>query len=143
MTDKQRVLFVCVHNSARSQMAEAFLRAKAGDRFDAASAGLEPGRLNPRVVTVMKEIGLDLSDHTVKNVFDLFDQGQTFDTVVTVCDGAQGEKCPYVPGLTNRLHWGFPDPSSFTGSEEEILDQLRGVRDQIRDKIDEWLNELK
>jgi arsenate reductase len=141
--DKKRVLFVCVHNSARSQIAEAFLNALAGDRFEAMSAGLEPGTLNPRVVEVMKEIGIDISRNQVKSAFDLFKKGELFSYVVTVCDAASAEMCPLFPGLlTAQIHWSFADPSSFTGTHEEKLAQTRLVRDAIKTKIEEWLKDI-
>jgi arsenate reductase (thioredoxin) len=141
--DKKRVLFVCVHNSARSQIAEAFLNALAGDRFEAMSAGLEPGTLNPLVVEVMKEVGIDISRNQVKSAFDLFKKGELFSYVVTVCDAASAEQCPLFPGLlTAQIHWSFADPSSFTGNYEERLAQTRLVRDAIKTKIEEWLKEV-
>jgi arsenate reductase len=143
MTDKKRVLFVCVHNSARSQIAEAFLNTLAGDRFEAMSAGLEPGTLNPLVVEVMKEIGIDISGNQVKSAFDLFKKGELFSYVVTVCDAASAEMCPLFPGLLiSQIHWSFADPSSFTGTYEEKLAQTRLVRDAIKTKIEEWLKEV-
>jgi arsenate reductase len=143
MTDKKRVLFVCVHNSARSQIAEAFLNTLAGDRFEAMSAGLEPGVLNPLAVEVMKEIGIDISRNQVKSAFDLFKKGELFSYVVTVCDAASAETCPLFPGLlTAHIHWSFADPSSFTGTYEEKLTQTRLVRDAIKIKIEEWLKEV-
>ena len=143
MTDKKRVLFVCVHNSARSQIAEAFLNALAGDRFEAMSAGLEPGTLNPLVVEVMKEVGIDISRNQTKSAFDLFKKGELFSYVVTVCDAASAEQCPLFPGLlTAQIHWSFADPSSFTGTHEEKLAQTRAVRDAIKAKIEEWLKEV-
>lgn len=96
---KKRVLFVCVHNSARSQMAEAFLNNLGGDRFEAVSAGLEPGTLNPLVVEVMKEAGIDISQNRTKSVFDLFKKGELFSYVITVCDEASAQRCPVFPGL--------------------------------------------
>jgi arsenate reductase len=143
MTDKKRVLFVCVHNSARSQIAEAFLNALAGDRFEAMSAGLEPGTLNPLVVEVMKEVDIDISRNQTKSAFDLFKKGELFSYVVTVCDAASAEQCPLFPGLlTAQIHWSFADPSSFIGTHEEKLAQTRAVRDAIRAKIEEWLKEV-
>ena len=143
MTDKKRVLFVCVHNSARSQMAEAFLNALAGDRFEAMSAGLEPGTLNPLVVEVMKEAGFDISRNQVKSAFDLFKKGELFSYVVTVCDAASAETCPLFPGLlTAQIHWSFADPSGFTGTQEEKLEKTRQVREAIREKIESWLEEI-
>ncbi len=127
-----KVLFLCVHNSARSQMAEAFLKAEAGDRFKAESAGLEPGRLNPFVVRAMAELGIDISRNLTKSVFDLRATGRTFDSVVTVCSKEAAERCPVFPGKVERHHWPFDDPSGFTGSEEEIMAGVRRVRDEIR-----------
>ena len=139
--DKKKVLFVCVHNSARSQMAEAFLKQLAGDRFEVESAGLEPGKLNPIVVEVMKEVGIDISQNNTKSAFDFFKQGKQYDYVITVCDESQSGACPVFPGKGERIHWGFDDPSSFQGSREEKLAKTRVVRDQIRQKIKEWLAE--
>jgi arsenate reductase (thioredoxin) len=140
--DKQRVLFVCTHNSARSQMAEAFLKQMAGDRFEVESAGLEPGKLNPTVVEVMKEVGIDISQNKTRSVFDFYKQGKRYDYVITVCDESQAGKCPVFPGtaLTKRLHWSFSDPSGFQGLPEERLKITREVRDQILAKIKDWLN---
>ncbi len=143
MSDKKRVLFVCVHNSARSQIAEAFLKALAGDRFEVMSAGLEPGTLNPLVVEVMREIGIDISQNQTKSVFDLFKRGELFAYVITVCDAVSAEQCPIFPGLlTAQIHWSFADPSSFVGTQEEKLAQTRTVRDTIKTKIEEWLKEI-
>jgi len=143
MTDKKRVLFVCVHNSARSQMAEAFLNNLAGDRFEAMSAGLEPGTLNPLAVDVMKEVGIDISRNKTKSVFDLFKRGELFSYVITVCDAASAEQCPLFPGLlTAQIHWSFADPSSFVGTHEEKLAQTRIVRDTIKTKIEDWLKQI-
>jgi arsenate reductase len=144
MMNKKRVLFVCVHNGARSQMAEAFLNSLAGDRFEAHSAGLEPGVLNPLVVEVMKEMGIDISQKQTKSAFDLFKKGELFSYVVTVCDAASAEMCPIFPGLvTKTIHWSFEDPSAFTGTHEERLEQTRKVRDAIKRKIEEWLRGLE
>ncbi len=142
--DKKRVLFVCVHNSARSQMAEAFLNTLAGDRFEAVSAGLEPGMLNPLVAEVMKEIGIDISRNQTKSVFDLFKKGELFSYVVTVCDAANAELCPLFPRLlTPQIHWSFANPLTFTGTYEEKLSQIRVLRDTIKEKIETWLREMK
>jgi len=138
---KKKVLFVCIHNSARSQMAEAFLNLMGGDRFEAESAGLEAGVLNPVVVEVMKEIGIDISKNKTKSAFDFFKQGKRFNYVVTVCDEASAEKCPIFPAVEKQLHWGFPDPSSFLGSYEDNLLKTREIRDMIKDKIGEFLKE--
>ena len=140
---KNKVLFICVHNSARSQMAEAFLNVIGGDRFEAESAGLEPGVLNPLAVEVMKEAGIDISKNKTKGVFDLFKQGELFHYVITVCDETSAERCPIFTGHVKRLHWSFEDPSSFTDDYEERLAKTREVRDKIKMKIEEWLQESK
>jgi arsenate reductase len=141
MTFKSKVLFVCIHNSARSQMAEAFLNQLAGDRFEVQSAGLEPGQLNPYVVKVMQEVGIDISRKIPQSVFDLFKRGGMFRYVITVCDETSAERCPIFPGVIERLNWSFPDPSQATGSEEEILEKTREVRDLIQAKITSWIGE--
>jgi arsenate reductase (thioredoxin) len=140
--EKIKVLFVCVHNAARSQMAEALLNQLCGDKFIAESAGLEPGVLNPLAVEAMKETGIDISKNTTKSVFDFYKQNKLYRYVVTVCDQASGEQCPLFPGITTRLHWSFDDPSKFTGSHEEQLRQIREVRDKIRQKIEEFCSEI-
>jgi len=139
---KKRVLFVCIHNSARSQMAEAFLNQICPDEFEAHSAGLEPGKLNPIVVEAMQEIGMDISSNPTKAVFDYFKSGKIFAYVITVCDEASAERCPIFPGVTRRLHWSFPDPSSVQGTHEEKLAKTREVRDTIKTKIEQWCAEV-
>lgn len=139
--DKIKVLFVCVRNSARSQMAEAFLNNLASDRFEAQSAGLEPGKLNPQVVEVMQEMGIDISQNQTKSVFDFYKQGKLFKYVITVCDESNSERCPTFPGNAKKLHWGFPDPSILSGTAYEKLKTIRQIRDQIKAKIEEWLKE--
>jgi len=140
-TKKTRVLFVCVHNSARSQMAEAFLSMLAGDRFSASSAGLEPGTLNPLAVEVMREAGLDISRNHTKSVFDLYKRDELFAYVIAVCDAEAAQRCPTFPGITRTLIWSFPDPASFTGSWEERLSKTRRVRDAIRAKVGEFIKD--
>ena len=130
--ERKKVLFVCVHNSARSQMAEAFLNHYGRDHFEAESAGLEAGTLNPLVVESMKEVDLDLSGNSVNSVFDFFKEGRLYSYVITVCDASQSEKCPIFPGNVTRINWSFDDPAGFTGSTEEKLEKIRVVRDQIR-----------
>jgi len=139
---KQKVLFVCIHNSARSQMAEELLRQMAGDRFEAESAGLEPGTLNPLAVEALKEKGIDISGKKTQDVFDLYKKGRRYDYVVTVCDEANAERCPMFPSTLHRLHWGFPDPSALAGTREERLGQTRAVRDQIETRIKQWLESI-
>jgi arsenate reductase (thioredoxin) len=129
-----RVLFLCTHNSARSQMAEGFLRVMAGDRFEAGSAGTEKTSVNPLAIRVMAERGVDISAHASK----LFSGLESWDYLVTVCDDAN-ERCPWVPGSVKRLHWSFPDPSRATGTEEERLAVFRRVRDQIEQRLTAWL----
>lgn len=134
-----KVLFLCVHNSARSQMAEAFLKKHGGNRFLAESAGLEPGVLNPYVVRAMAEIGMDISSNPTRSVFDLFKAGKVYQVVVTVCSKEAAERCPIFPGLTERHQWPFADPSSFTGSDEEKMVKVREVRDQIESAVKEFV----
>jgi arsenate reductase len=135
---KRRVLFLCTHNSARSQMAEGFLRALAGDRFDVASAGTEATRIHPLAIRAMNEVGVDLRGHSSKTL-DRF-LPERWDHVITVCDSAN-EGCPVFPGAARRLHWSFTDPSSAQGTEEERLAVFRRARDEIRDRIRAWLDE--
>ncbi len=141
--EKIKVLFVCIHNSARSQMAEAFLNALGGDRFEAESAGLKPGALNPLVVEVMKEAGIDIADKKTKSAFEFYKEGRLFHYVITVCDEASAERCPVYPGQLTRLHWSFEDPSALTGSHEEKLEKTREIRNQIKRTIEEWLKKTE
>lgn len=139
---KKHVLFVCIHNSARSQMAEAFLNRLCGDQFEAQSAGLEPGKLSPLVVEAMSEVGIDLSKKNTQSVADVLDSGQLFAYVMTVCDETSAERCPIFPGPATRLHWGFPDPSALAGTPAEKLDGVRRIRDEIRSRIKTWCAEV-
>lgn len=136
---KLNVLFVCLHNSARSQMAEAFLNSLAGDKFFAESAGLEAGTINPYVVQVMKEVGIDISQNKTDSVFEFFKQGRLYAYVIAVCDAASAERCPIFPGVCNRLNWSFPNPAEFTGTDEEILASTRKVRDQIKEEVEKFI----
>jgi arsenate reductase len=138
--DTQHVLFLCTGNSARSQMAEAFLRTHGGKRYEAYSAGLEPKGLNPFTVQVMKEIGINVADQTSKGV-ELYMGRMEFAYVITVCDDAD-RNCPAVwPGAKQRLHWSFQDPAAVEGSEAEKLAKFREVRDQIEARIKAWVTE--
>lgn len=139
---RKRALFVCIHNSARSQMAEAWLRHLAGERFEVESAGLEPGKLNPFVVEAMKEVGIDISHHVPKGVQDLLAAGRTYDYIIAVCDKEAAEKCPLFPGGAVRLHWSFPDPSAATGDHSNKLRIAAEVRDTIKTTLERWLREL-
>jgi arsenate reductase len=140
---KTKVLFVCVHNSARSQMAEAFLSHYFGDKFEAESAGLEPGKLNPVVVDAMKEIGIDISEKKTNSVLDFFKQGKMFKYVITVCDETAAERCPIFPGVAERISWSFPDPSALHGTYDEKFNETKKIRDQIKEKIKEWIDEMQ
>jgi arsenate reductase len=135
MTNKHRILFVCIHNSARSQMAEAFLKKYGSDLFEAESAGLEPGTLNPNVVKVMLEVGIDLTGKQTRAVFDLFQQGRLYNAVISVCDKEAAERCPIFPGMVKRIAWSFKDPSAFTGNLEIVLDHIREVREEIEQQV--------
>ncbi len=139
MSKKQKVLFVCIHNSARSQMAEELLRKLAGDRFEVESAGLEPGKLNPIVVEALKEDGIDISGKETKAVFELFKQGRMYTYVIAVCDETNAERCPIFPGAHKKIHWSFTDPSQFQGTVEEKLVKVRAVKEEIRAKLQDWL----
>ena len=140
MEQKIRVLFLCTGNTARSQMAEAFLKKYGDDRFEAHSAGLEPGPINPLTIKVMNEIGFPMSGHTSKSVGDYLGK-MHLNYLITVCDKAE-KNCPTIwPGLNQRLHWSFEDPAAFKGSEEKKLEKFREIRDQIKQKIREWVNE--
>jgi len=138
---KPRVLFVCIHNSSRSQMAEGFLRAACGDTFEVHSAGLESGQLNPLAVESMREAGIDISGHTAKPLSDYTKAGTSFRWVITVCDETSAERCPVFPLGTQRLHWSFPDPAAVVGTREEKLEQTGRVRDAIQAKISAWCAE--
>lgn len=135
----KRVLFVCIHNSARSQMAQAFLQHFSQGKIEASSAGLEAGKLNPLVVTLMQEIGIDISHHQTQTVADVLARHEHWDYVITVCDAASGERCPVFPVMTKRLHWSFEDPSAVTGLLEERQAKIRIIRDAIAARIKQWL----
>ncbi len=138
------VLFVCVHNSARSQMAEAFAKHYASDLFSRVeSAGIEAGVLNPLVVKAMAEKGIDISGNKTKKAMDFVRTGTTFNFVITVCDEANSERCPIFPGIHTRLKWFFADPSQFTGTDEEKLARIRLVRDEIEEYVANWAESLR
>jgi len=139
--EKTRILFVCVHNSARSQMAAAWLNRLYRDRYEAESAGLSPGDLNPLAVQVMLESGIDISGNLTRDVFAVVDAGTPFDYVITVCDASSAERCPPVLGIAEQIQWEFDDPSGFTGTTEERLEQTRHVRDAIRTRIERWIED--
>jgi arsenate reductase len=135
MAKKIKVLFICQHNSGRSQIAEAYLRKFYGDHFEIESAGFEPAEeVNPMVVRVMAEAGFDLSDKKPQSVFELFKQGKIYGHVITLCHDTES-KCPIFPGITKRWHWPFPDPAEVKGTETEKMEEVRKIRDMIKD----WL----
>ena len=135
----QRVLFLCTGNSARSQMAEAFLRKYAGDQFEAYSAGLEPKGLNPLTVQAMQEVGIDVSQQRSKGVDEYLGK-VLFQYLITVCDDAE-KNCPTIwPGISKREHWSFEDPAAFEGTDEEKLAKFREIRNQIKARIRSWLD---
>jgi arsenate reductase len=137
-----RIFFLCIHNSARSQMAEAYLKKFGGEKFLVESAGLEAGNLNPLAVEVMKEDGIDISNNQTKDVFEFFKEGRLYHYVVTVCDEASAERCPIFPGVHKQINWNFTDPSSLTGTQEERLAATRQVRNQIKTAVQDLIKQL-
>jgi arsenate reductase len=139
MSEKTKVLFLCTGNSCRSQIAQAWLRELGGDAFEVYSAGLEPHGINPFTTHVMEETGYDMSDHRSKHL-DEYMGKINFDFLITVCGNAD-ERCPFFPGMGTRLHWPFEDPAAYEGTENEKLAFFRDIRDQIKAKIQTWLDE--
>jgi arsenate reductase (thioredoxin) len=139
--DKLQVLFLCTGNSCRSQMAEAWLRALGGEDFEVYSAGLEPHGVNPYTIIVMEEARIDMGTHRSKHL-DEYMGKIDFDYLITVCGNAD-ERCPFFPGMGTRLHWPFEDPAAFVGPEPEKLAAFQDVRDQIKFKIQSWLEEIR
>ena len=140
--EKIKVLFLCIHNSARSQMAEAYLKKFGGDKFFAESAGLEAGKLNPFAVEAMKVDGIDISGNTTKDVFEFHKEGRTYNYVVTVCDEASASQCPIFPGVHKKINWSFPDPSQFVGAHDDKLASTIEVRDTIKKAVLSFINEV-
>lgn len=138
---KTRVLFLCIHNSARSQIAEAYLKKYGNNQFDVESAGLVPGNLNPLAVAVLAEENIDIKYNSTKSVNDFYDQQISFDYVITVCDPEASESCPVFPGLIRKINWNFADPSKFEGNSESKLEQTRIVRDQIKKAVLNFVKE--
>lgn len=136
---KQKIIFICIHNSARSQIAEAYLKHMAGDKYETYSAGLEPGKLNPTVVEAMSLDGIDISNNETNSVDEFIDGHITFDYVITVCDETSAEKCPVFPGQGDRLHWGFQDPSSISGNYDDKLKATILIRNEIKNHIIQFL----
>jgi len=138
----RKVLFVCGHNSGRSQMAQAWMNHLCGDRFIAESAGINPAEsVNRHVVRAMAEAGIDISLNKPRSVFAVYKSGETFSYIITVCDQAAAEKCPVFLGLIKQSHWNFPDPAALSGSEEDKMDRIRSIRDSIRDTVLAWCSE--
>lgn len=137
------VLCLCVHNSARSQMAEAYFNRFGADIFRVESAGLEPGTLNPYVIRALQEEGIDISGKKTQDVFELYEAGRTYQYVITVCSKEAADRCPIFPGMSRRLHWPFADPSTFKGTDEAVMAQVREVRDAIREKVREFVSEVR
>lgn len=138
MTDKKRVLILCTGNSARSQMAEGLLRHIAGDRFEVFSAGTIKSFVRPQAIKAMDEVGIDIGAHRSKSVDEF--TGQEFNYVITVCDNAK-QNCPVFPGKTERIHWSFDDPAEASGSDEDVMVVFRRVRDQIRERLENFARE--
>ncbi len=136
---RPKVLFVCIHNSGRSQMAQAWLEYLSKGEIEVMSAGFKPSSLNPLVVKAMAEVGIDISSNSVNSVFEYFKQGLRFNYIITVCDEGNAQKCPLFPGLTNRIHWSFKDPATLEGDEESKIEQIRTIRDAIRKKVEEFI----
>jgi len=141
--NKERALVICIHNSSRSQMTEEYLRRYAGDILEVESAGLEPGTLNPVVVDLLKEDGIDISGKPTKSLFDLHRAGRHFEYIFAVCDPEAKERCPIFPAEKKRIHWPFPDPSKATGTFEEKLAMVRPIREDIKKGVQEWVAEYR
>ena len=141
---KKKILFICVHNSFRSQMAEAWLNEICGEAFEAQSGGLEPGVVDPLAIEAMREVEIDISGKGTRRVFDIWKSAAAFAYVITVCSEAErkARACPIFPGVTVMLSWPFPDPSTFNGSEAARLEQTRVVRDAIKTRIEKWCVEI-
>lgn len=140
---KPRVLAICVHNSARSQMVEEYLRAWGGDLFEVESAGLEPGALNPIVVDLLREEGIDIAGKRTRSVFDLHREGRSYDYVIAVCDPEAKERCPIFPAEKARLHWPFPDPSLASGTRDEKLAFIRPIREAIKEQVRSFIDSYR
>jgi len=135
MKEKIRILFICIHNSGRSQIAETFLKAIGSEWFEVESAGFNPKPIDPYVIEVMKEVGYDLSNNTSDSVMQFFKEGRLYNYVITVCDESIENECPVFPGIARRLHWPFPDPKKVSGTNAEKLRKVRSIRDDIRRQI--------
>lgn len=137
----KKVIFVCTHNSARSQMAEALLKQLCGEFFEVQSAGMQPGPLNPLAIEAMAELGIDISQNRTKSIFPFMRERPGFDYVISVCDESAPEHCPTFPAGAQQLRWSFPDPAKFDGTHEQKLAQTREVRDALKQRIEAWCAE--
>ena len=143
MVGKKKVLFVCVHNTARSQMAEAWMNDLCSGMFMAQSAGITPAEsVNPLAVKAMQEVGIDISGQKPRSVFAVYKAGEVFSYIITVCVQASAEQCPVFLGLVRQLHWSFPDPTALSGTEEEKMAGVRSIRDSIRERVLSWCLEV-
>ena len=140
---KRSILVICVHNSARSQMADEYLKKFGGDLFDVESAGLDPGKLNPFVVKALAEEGIDISGKLTRDAFELKKQGRTFSYVITVCSKEAEERCPIYPNTLQRFWWPFDDPSAIEGDEETVMARVREIRDGIKEKVSAFVYEYR
>jgi len=138
---KIKVLFICIHNAARSQIAEALLKKFGGEKYEVASAGYLPTTINPLVVKIMQEEGVDLSEKKTQSVFSLIQAGNFYGYVITVCNRAKETECPVFPGVTKKLHWDLEDPEDYAGTEEEKLDKIRALKDRIKQLVLDFINE--
>jgi len=137
--EAKKVLFICVHNSGRSQMAQAYLNHLANGRYIAESAGLEKSPINPFVVKAMEEVGLDVSSSSTNLVFDYFKEGRIYHYVIKVCDEASAEKCPIFPDILGSYHWNIQDPATLKGTDREVLQGIREIREEIKQLVTDWL----
>ena len=142
MESRPRVLAICIHNSARSQMTEEYIRQAAGDRLEVSSAGIKPGGLNPVVVELLKQDGIDIEGKKTQSVFDLHKRGERFDYVIAVCDKEAAERCPIFPAEKQRLHWPFPDPSQAEGTMQQKLAYVRPIRDEIKKMAQQFVADI-
>jgi arsenate reductase (thioredoxin) len=140
---KTKVLFICVHNSARSQIAEEYLRKYGGDLFHVESAGLEPGELNPLVVKALQEDGIDIAGKKTRSVWDMYRGGNVYHYVITVCSREAEQRCPIFPGPGEKWHWPYPDPEKFEGTDDEVLQKIRELRNVLREQIKQFVNAFK
>ena len=138
-----RVLFVCVSNSARSQMAEAFMNRLGNGDFSAESAGIKPGKLNPLVVKVMNDIGYDISNNSTNSVFSYLKEGREYSIIINVCDKSNNQKCPVFPMALKTLEWNIIDPALVTGNDQEKLEKISVIRDEIKTKVEAFIAEYK